>query len=808
MALLSDLRGAARSLARDPGSAVFSILIAGLGIGASSTVFGLCQALLLRPLPFTEPERLVWIANGRSENLSAQTVQVSNLQALLAQSRSFQGIAGFSPFYGPGDIRLSGSGEPERLTGVPVTQAFFPLLGVRPLFGRFFDDGDSKFGAPKAVVLDYRFFHRRFLGNPAIVGQSIDLDGEPVTVIGILPPTFDFGQTFTPGRQAELFVPFPLSPETDQQGNTVALIGRLRDNVGIDAAQAEAMAIASRLPSGNLDGRWRNRLVPVVSPLRGRVSGRFQSPLLALAGAVGFLMLLVCANLSNLLLVRASVRRRELVIRAALGASPRRLVRQMLVESFLLCAGGSLVGLVLAQVATALVSRLQGTTIPLLSDVRVDGAVFGFTVLLTVLTSFAFGILPALQAAGFAMSPALADESRGSTGRQSGRLRRAVVVAEIALVCVFVTGAGLLTRSLTRVLAVHPGFASEGVMALRVDPAQSTLAPAARRAYLDQLVRAASTGPGVVGAALTDALPLGDNFGWRRWDARASEQPNDDAHRFQPLVRMIDAGYFATMTIPLRSGRGLTDADRPGSEPVVIINETLAAAIWPGEDPLGRMLKAGGTERRVVGVVGTVRYFSLDRDPEGEMYMPLGHSGGDNSVDLVVRGTMPPAALIAGVRAALRRADPALPVADIRTMEELIDHSVFARRFVVLLVAGFAGFGLLLSSLGIYAVISHAVSQRTQEIGIRMALGATAGTVRAGILGETGRLVVVGLALGLPLSWIAAQAIRGLLFGVGSSDPVTFTTVLLVLPGVAALAGYLPARRATLVDPAIALKYR
>jgi predicted permease len=807
--MLRDLRYAARSLRRDLGATVFSIAIAGLGIGASTTVFGLCQALLLRPLPFREPERLVWIANGTSENLSAQTVQVSNFQSLVEQNRSFDGVAGFNAFYGPGDIRLGGSGDPERITGVPVTQSFFPLLGVSALYGRFFDDAESRFGGPRAAVLDHRFFVRRFGGDPRIVGQSIVLDGEPVTVIGVLPASFDFEGTFSPGRPADLFLAFPLALETDRRGNLLALIGRLENGVRIDAAQAEATAIAASVPRSRMDGQPRNRFTPTLSPLRDRVSGRFRTALLALAGAVGFLMLLVCANLSNLLLVRASARRREMAVRSALGARPSQLIRQALIESLVLGAGGAMLGLAIAVVATASVSRLQGTVIPLLREVRVDGVVFAFTAVIAIVTSIVFGLLPALQTMAVDVRETLAEESRGSTGRRSGWLRRAVVVAELALACVLLTGAGLLTRSLSRVLDVEPGYATENVIALRVDQPQAKRTGAERRAYLDELVRTVSAVPGVAAVGLTDALPLGDNYGWRRWSARAAEQPNDSIQRPGPLVRMVDAGYFTTMGIPLRSGSAFSTSDVPGSEPVAIVNETLASALWPGRDPIGRMMVAGGTPRRVIGVVGSVRYFSLDRDVEREMYFPIGHSGGYTSVDLVVRAsTSSTAGLIASVRAALRRADPDLPVANFRTMEDLVDRSVFARRFVVLLVAGFAMFGVMLSALGVYAVISYSVSQRAQEIGIRMALGATADGVRRGILAETGRLAVVGLALGLPLSWMAARAIRGLLYDVGSFDAVTFAATLVALVVVAACGGYLPARRATRVDPALALRPR
>ena len=388
-------------------------------------------------------------------------------------------------------------------------------------------------------------------------------------------------------------------------------------------------------------------------------------------------------------------------------------------------------------------------------------------------------------------------------------MRRTVVVAELALACVLLTGAGLLWRSLSRVLDVEPGYTTENIIALRVDQPPGEKTGAERRAYLDELVRTVSAVPGVASVGRTDALPLGGNYGWRRWGARAVGQPVDSTQREEPLVRMVDPGYFTTLRIPIRSGSGFTAADVPGSEPVAIVNQVLADALWPGQDPLGRLMVAGGTPRRVIGVVGSVRYFSLDRDVEREMYFPIGHSGGYNSVDLVVRGSnSSTAGLIASVRAALRRADPNLPVANFRTMEQLVDRSVFARRFVVMLVAGFAVFGVVLSALGIYAVISYSVSQRTQEIGIRMALGATADGVRRTILAETGRLAVLGLTLGLPLSWMAARAIRGLLYDVGSFDATTFGATLLVLVAVAACGGYFPARRATQVDPALALRPR
>jgi len=798
--LAQDIRFGLRSIRRDAAAATFMVAMVAIGIAASTTVFSLCRALLLRPLPFERPQRLVWIANGTSENLSGQTVQVYNLLALREESRSWSGVAGVFPFYAPGDIRFTGRGEPERLTGVPVTQNFFPLLGVKPEIGRFFDDAESRWNAPKTVVLGYEFWRRRFSGDRSIVGQTVVLDGHAATVIGVLPASFDFAATFTPGRRADIFFPFPLSPETNRQGNTLALIGRLKDGASMEAAQTEASSIGARHKGDHVDGRPINGFTPRLSSLRQHVSGRFEAGLFVLSAAVAFLMLLVCANVSNLLLARASARRREMAVRIALGAPRMRIVRQMLVEALILCGSGAAIGAALALGGTFAVSRLQGTTLPLLNGVRVDFVVLGFTVLVAMLAGVASGLLPALHASTFAAS-ALAEGARGSTDGRSGRVRRALVIAEVALVCVLLTGAGLLARSLGRVLDVQPGFASENVIAVRVDPARGNReSGAANAAYFDALVREVSGVPGVQALGLTDALPLGDNFGWRRWDA-AIPGRDEKRDRMSALVRIVDQGYLRTMQIPVLAGRAFTASD----DSVIIVNEQLAKKLWPNEDPIGRYVRTSGVVRRVVGVVGDVRYFGLDRGTDLEMYMPL-RTGDYQSVDLVVRSAMPPAALASGIRAALHRVDPTLPAAEFRTMQQLVDRSVFARRFVAMLVAAFAAFGLILAALGIYAVISYSVTLRTQEISIRMALGATPRILLTSILSQTGRMVLVGAVIGVSASFVAARAIRGLLFGIGTSDPVTFAATLAVLAIVALLAGYLPARRATQVDPSLALR--
>jgi putative ABC transport system permease protein len=806
--LWRDLKYSARTLRRDAALTTFAILIIAIGIGASTTVFGVVNALWLRPLPFDDPERLVWIANGASKNLSNQTVQVGHVVDLREQSQSLTGLAGFSPFYNPGDIRLTGAGEAERVTGVPVTENFFPLLGVRPWLGRYFTDEECRWGAPRTAILSHAFWQRRLGAKAEVIGGSITLDGAPTTIVGVLPPSFDFASVFSPGRPADLFVPFPLSQETNRQGNTLALVARLKPGIDLTAAAVETTIAVDRFSKSAPSvepGRRRNAFRPSLSPLQDRVSGRFHRMLAVLAAAVGLLMLLVSANISSLLLARASARHREVALRMALGAGRSRVIQQMLVEGLLLSCAGAALGLVLAFAGTMFVARLEGVTIPLLAGVRVDGVALVFITLVAVITGVGFGVLPALQASGLSPQDALKETSRTVIG--GGWMRRAIVVTEVALVCILLAGAGLLTRSLARVLEIDPGFTSENVITLRVDPLRRERPTReTRNAYFDSVLQHVRAVPGVDAVGLTDALPLGDNFGWRSWDVEAKDRVTDPSVRPGARTRMIDDGYLPAMRIGMKAGRAFTSGDHASSERVVIINEALARAVWADADPLGRVLRTSNRDYRVVGVVNDVRYFALEQDTGPEMYMLLTQTGDYETVDLVVKSAVPAASLIPAIRAALKRADPALPAIEFRTMEQLVDRSVFTRRIVVLLLAGFAGFGLVLASLGLYAVISYSVTQRTREIGVRMALGAAPAAMQGQVLAETLRLATIGLAIGIPSAWMAAKAIQGLLFGVVSSDPATFGGVAVTVAIVAALAGYLPARRASRIDPVLALR--
>ena len=800
--LLQDLRYTARTLRRDAGFTTFAILIAGLGIGASATVFSVVNALLLRPLPFAEPQQLVWIANRDTSGLSGQTTQVGHMLDLRERTQSLSAVAGYFAFYGVGDNLLSGRGEPERLSGVPVSDNFFDVLGVKPEIGRVFTKEECAWKGPKAVLLGHGLWQRRFNADPAIVGTALTLNDEPHTVVGVLPASFDFATVFAPGSHFDLYFPFPLTEETNRWGNTMAMIGRLKPGVSVEQARAEIRTVAAQITS---EHPRRNGFQGNVKPLAEQVSGRIRLAVWVLAGAVGMVMLIVCANLSNLLLARTATRQKEIAIRTALGAGRRRLLAQMLTEGIALSSSGAALGVLFAYAGTRALARLDAVSIPLLRDVHTDTTALGFTLAIAIGTGIVFGLAPALQVRGTALASALNDATRGSTeGRRRAWIRHALVVSEVAFACVLVVGAGLLIRSLLRVLDVEMGFQPARAATIRVDPDSRYSTPEQRTAYFDEVLRRVKEIPGVETAGITDALPLGRN---RTWGSPAKGVTYERGKFPFAYVRVVSDGYPAAMGIPLRAGRDIASSDTRTSEPVIVINETMARALWPGEDPIGKYVLGGcAKERRVVGVVGDVRHLALEQASGNEMYLPMRQCGDLPSSDLVVRSTLPPTQLAAAIRAKLQPIAANLPGNDFRPLQQLVDRSVSPRRFLVLLLGGFAAFALVLASLGIYGLISYSVNQRTQEIGIRMALGASAGHVQGGILGQTLKLAAIGMAIGTVVSWAMAQSAAGLLFGVTARDPGTFAGMLLVLTIVAAVAGYLPARRASRIDPMVALR--
>ena len=580
----------------------------------------------------------------------------------------------------------------------------------------------------------------------------------------------------------------------------MAIIGRLKPGIGIGSAQAELKILAEQITRAHPE---RNDFEGRLTPLAEHVSGRIRPALLVLACAVGVVMLIVCANLSTLLLARTATRQKEIAIRTALGAGRGRLIRQMLTEGVTLACCGAALGVILAAGGTHILTRIEALSIPLLGNVRTDLTALGFCLIAAVLTGVVFGLAPALQVPTNALHDVLKDATRGSTaGGRRNWIRGALVVSEIAFACVLLVSAGLLVRSFLRVLDVNLGFRPEHAAAVRVDPDSSYSTQAQQNGYFDDVLRRVRDIPGIEAAGLTDALPLGRN---RSWGAPAKGQVYPKGKFPSAFVRVVSDGYVKAMGIALLAGRDISDRDTPSTTPVIMINQTLARTLWPGQNAVGQTMRACG-ERQVVGVVADVRHLALEQGAGMEMYLPMRQCNDISSVDLVVRSSIPPGDLAAGVRAALKPIAPNLPGKDFRTLQQLVDKAVSPRRFVVLLLGGFALFALLLASLGIYGVVSYGVNQRMQEIGIRMALGASAARLQAGIIGQTLGLAAVGMLLGAVASLVLARALGGLLFGVTATDPITFLGMPVVLAVVAAIAGYVPARRASRVDPSIALR--
>ena len=537
----------------------------------------------------------------------------------------------------------------------------------------------------------------------------------------------------------------------------------------------------------------------MLKPLDERVNGRFRPALVLLAWAVGVVMLIVCANLSNLQLARMSRRRQELAIRIALGAGRRRVIQQLLTESLVLSGCGALLGLALAAAGTRIVSHLDAFNIPLLTRVQLDATACGVAVFMAVATGLIFGLMPALQVPASTVQVTLKEHTRGATdGKRHAWIRGALVVSEVALACVLLVGAGLLVRSLLRVLDVDLGFKVERLAELRIDPSAAYSDRARRNAYYDAALASVRETAGIGGAALADILPLDD---YRSWSVAAEGQADERDRRPEPSIRVISDGFFETMGIAVERGRDFTPHDIPSSEPVVIVNDVLARTLWPGQDPLGRRIRQGGdAARRVVGVVAAV-HVVLEGRVAPEMYLPIRQTDNYASVHLIVRTGLPPAALASSVRAALQPLEPNLPNREWRTLLDLVDKAVSPRRFVVRLLTGFSGFALVLAALGIYGLISYSVTQRKQEIAIRMALGASASGLQTAVLLQTLRLTGIGMLIGVAASWLLGRALTGLLFGVTAADPVTFAGMTLLLGTVAAIAGYVPARRASRIDP-------
>ena len=802
IATAQDARYAIRSIRRDFGFFAFAMLIIGLGIGASTAVFSVISPLLLQPLPFNQPEGLVWVANEGSGGMSGVTSRTSNLRDFRALNKSFDGLTGYFAFFETSSYNLVGKGEPERLVGVDVAQDFLEVLRVEPTHGRNFVNEEGIWGGRPAVILTHAFWQRRFGGDPGIVGNSITLNNTSTEIVGVLPSSFDFASLFAPHTRVDFLRPFPISDETDRWGNTLAMIGRLKPDATVASAQAELDAIIQGLEEADPE-RWG--LGAVVTDLQRQISGPFRSGLFLLVAAAAAVMLIVCVNLSNLLLARWPKRSQEMAVRSTLGAPRGRILRQLLFESLLLALGGAVFGVGLATLATRVVASSTGIDIPLLRTVTVDGTALVFAFLAAVLAGLAVGIIPALRVSG-GEATTLKSAPRGSSAnRRSTRLLEGLVVAEVALACVLLVLGGLLLKSFQRVLDVKLGFQPSGLVAWKVDTSREFDTLVAENAFYDQLIAGVTAIPGVEAAGLTDAGPLGRN---RTWPLSAPGMEYGDGAEFlRAFPHIVDRRYLETMRIPLVAGRHFAAEDTLDSDHVIILNETAAAAVYRGEEVLGRtVIAAGDREFRVVGIAADVRHLSLEEKAGVEMYFPFTQSSDFRTLDLMVRSSLPEASLAGSVAAALNAVDPAMPTGSYQSLNAIVDRAVSPRRFTLSLLGTFAGTALLLAALGIYGVLSYSVSERIPEIGIRMALGESRALVLRRVVGKTLWLAGIGVILGVAGSFIVSRTLESLLYGVQPTDPLTFFNMALVLLSVSVLAGLVPGLRASRTDPSLALR--
>jgi len=813
---LQDVRYTFRTLSRDPGFASISLLILALAIGANIAVFSVVNTILLRALPFPHSNELVWIAPPPSEcGWSCATYSADAYEEFRSESRVYQDVTGYEAFTTPENFRLTGRGEPVPATGMEVIGNFFQVLGVEPAIGRLFTLEESRSGAvvPNSTaqpfaLLANAYWRRQFHSDPTIVGRAIELNGAPVTVVGVLPQSFDYGAVFSPGAKADLFVPVSLDKER-MWGNIVTLVGRLKPGVteaqALDDANRVAPDIYFNVKYPESRGRYKGNLVPI--PLKDYVTGKLRRSLIALWFAVGTILLIAGVNLSNLLLARAAARAKEFAVRGALGAGRGRIVRQLLMESFVLSGAGALLGLGLAVVVIRWLAHQGSLALPLLSSLRIDNQALAWTLLVTVLTATVFGLLPGLRIARGNLQEVLKDSGAGAgLGRKHERIRAALVVSEIALACVLLVSAGLLLRSFSKVLEVDLGFQPDHAWSINVeydDSAPSQEASVLKRSVaFQQIVARVGAIPGVQAVGISDYLPLGPN---RSWDT-----PVPKGRLFapgelpEPLVYVITPGFIRAMGMRLQ-GRDFTWSDGPKSERVIIINSSMARRFWPGEDPIGKILMRGDEQDHVVGVVDDVHEESVETSVGAQVYYPSTQQG-PSRAQLVVRSNLSPELLAPNVLRGLRELNPNQSAAEFRPIRTIVDHAVSPRRFFMLLVTAFAGLGLLLATLGIYGVISYTVTRQTPEIGVRMALGATGGRVQRQVLANTLRLTATGIALGSVIAIAVARAIASLLFATSPWDLPSYLGMATALLLVALASGYVPARRASSINPMDALR--
>jgi len=807
-----DATAAARALTRAPGFTAAAVLTLALGIGAAATIFTVLNAVLLAPLPYAQPERRVaiwnhWTGFDKTWLSEAEVVDYRRLP------RTLTDVAAWSS----GQANLTGGGEAVRVGYAQVSTNTFRVLGAQPLAGRTFADGEDREGLDRVVVISHRLWQAYYGGERDVVGRTLQLDGETRTIVGIMPPGFqlptDFGEDAA--EPTQLWVPLNINPATTDRGNhgfyAAAVLAP-----GATAAQASAelAAIGAAWMKQGLYPTafdFRSFAVPIEEDVRGAI----RPVLLLLMAAVSVLLLIACANVANLLLVRAEARQREIALRAALGAGPARIIRQLLTESFVLAVLGTCGGIAIAFVATRLVQAVDPASLPKLGSVALDARVLAVTTLIGIATTMTFGLAPVLRASRVHLTEALRDGAVSATASSHrNRLRGALVVLETALAVVLVTGAGLMIRSVDALQRIELGFDPHNVLTMRVAlPAATYAKPEQVVAMYERLLDRVRALPGVRQAGLMRSLPLGATIG--DWGlAVEGYTPPQPGLTPKGDWQVVSTGALEALGERLVRGRLITDADGADAPPVALINETMARTYWPGQDAIGRRIRQGGPTRAwitVVGIVGDVRHNGLEVAIKEKFYRPHAQFAATignavRNMNLVVKTTGDPIALVAPIRAEVRTLDANLPVANIRTMDQVVATSISQPRLAGSVLLLFAGLALLLAAIGLYGVLAYVVSQRQHEIGIRMAIGADAGNVRRAVLGQGLILALMGIALGAVVSLSLGRMMTSLLHGVSPYDPATFTVVPAILLAVAALASWVPARRATRIDPILALK--
>jgi putative ABC transport system permease protein len=804
--MLQDLSYALRALLRAPGFATAAVLSLALGLGANTALFSAVDAVLLRPLPYPDPDRLalVWSITPAYPTMPSS---LPDFRAYRDRTRSFEGMAAY--YTARKNVDIEGEG-PERLAVERVTHELAAVLGVRPQLGRFFEAAEETFGRHQVVVLSHQLWMRQFRGDPAVLGKTLSIDGEPWTVIGVMPEGFVFDDP-----DIQLWAPISFKADSDMltRGNHFTqVVARLRRGVALEAAKQDLAKVASALASEVPENVGMG---VALQPLREAISGPMRPALLLLLGAVGLVLLIACANLANLLLARGMARSREFAVRAALGATRGRLVRQLLTESVLLAVTGGVLGSVLAVWALGGISALGAGALAQLPPLRLDLRVLGFALLLSVATGLFFGLAPALLLSRHTLADALKDGAP-SVAPRTGRLRSALVVAEVALSMMLLVGAGLLLRSLSALGHVDPGFRAGQLLTANLTiPPQRYPDAAAQLAFSHELSSRVASLPGVSSVALASNVPLSGG-GWGKWiSAEGEPEPANLAAVTDCLFQLVSADYFRTLGLQLVRGRFPDSA----KELAIVINETAARQLFAGKDAVGRRVWLGPPERflpalqrpypryTVVGVVRDVRSSALARAPQPEAWLREELSDeGIGSLYLIVRFAGAPGPLIKSLRDSLRALDSSQALADVKTMSERMGASVAQERFSALLLSLFAGLALALAVLGVYAVMAYTVAQRTREIGVRMALGAAGFDVLRLVFRQGFALIAAGLLLGIAGALAASRAVSALLFGVSAIDPATYAGVAAVQIAVAAIALYVPARRASRLHPAVALR--